>query len=335
VNPRDTLREVGEFGLISRIARIVGRPGERVSLGIGDDCAVVQGSAGQLLITTDMMVEGIHFRLDWYEGSQLGHKALAASLSDVAAMGGVPRYALISIALREALPVSLIEEIYRGMVALSKHFQVELVGGDTVRSPDVVVLDVVVVGEAPRHPRQRSQAREGHLLMVTGSLGGSAAGLQLLEQGTSPHDHRWTELIKRHLQPWPRVREGRELASLSGVGAMIDISDGLVRECHHLAAASEVAVEIWADHLPLHPAAAELARQWNADPLRWALFGGEEYELLVTGTPSFARQAERLLARHNVPITTIGRVLRGSGVRVRKEDGSIEPIPPVGWEHFR
>ncbi len=267
-----------EFELIAELAALFEPPDD--GLGIGDDAATWPAASGAVQVgTTDMLVEGVHFRLDWTTPADLGWKALAVNLSDLAAMGAAPRRALVSVAVDPARR-GLIIEIYRGLKDLAERTGTLVVGGDTVRSPGPLVINVALVGEAdPARLLRRDAARPGDLVAVTGRLGASAAGLALLSDGRDPRDPAAAPLLVAHHRPSPRLAAGRLLAA-HGVRCTIDISDGLASEALHLARASGVGIEIDVDRVPLEPAAVRLLGGRRSREL--ALAGGEDYELLCT-----------------------------------------------------
>ncbi len=303
----------GEFSLIEKIGKIIGSASSGVLVGIGDDTAVLAPPAGggKLLATVDMMVEGVHFNLDWMEPEALGHKALAINLSDIAAMGGAPLYALVSLALPARLSDELIERFYRGMKALAVRFGVGVVGGNLTRTEGPFVVDVTVLGAATENICLRSGTKAGDLVAVTGELGVSAAGLDLLrKRGKAAAGEA---AVRRHLMPEPRVEEGKALARSGVVTSMIDVSDGLASELHHLAKSSGVGVLIDETKIPGN--------------LEWAVGGGEDYELLFT--------IARGKVAPSVAHTIIGEVTAAAeGVRWKRADGKIETLAARGWDHF-
>ncbi len=269
---------LGEFELIAELAALFEPPDD--GLGIGDDAATWPAADGTVQVaTTDMLVEGIHFRLDWTTPADLGWKALAVNLSDLAAMGAAPGRALVSVAVEPGRR-GLALDLYRGLRTLAAQTGTRVVGGDTVRSPGPLVINVVVVGEAdPARLLRRDAARPGDLVAVTGRLGASAAGLAVLSDGRDPLEPGAASLLTAHCRPSPRLVAGRLLAA-RGVRCAIDISDGLASEALHLARASRVGIEIDIGRVPLEPAAVRLLGERRSRAL--ALAGGEDYELLFT-----------------------------------------------------
>ena len=308
--------ELGEFELIEALASRLEAPAE--GLGIGDDAAAWPTTAGALAVaTTDMLVEGIHFRLDWTSPRDLGWKALAVNLSDLAAMGARPGHALVSLAL---LPgqVALVEELYEGMSELARLTGTLVVGGDVVRTPGPLVVNVALFGEAdPDRLLRRDTAAPGDLLALTGPVGASAAGLALLAEGhPAPARPEVAALLAAHHRPWPRLAAGRALAGL-GLRCAIDVSDGVASEAWHLARSSGVAIELDVNRLPLAPAAVALLGEEKARHL--ALTGGEDYQLLFAVPESRLAEVQSALGDEG-PAVVIGRVVGtrpGGHVEVR------------------
>jgi thiamine-monophosphate kinase len=325
----------GEFKLIERIKRWVGPPSSRVFLGIGDDAAVALPPAEKLLTTIDMLVEGVHFDFSYMTPRELGHKALAVNLSDIAAMGGEPWYALVSLGLNDSLGETSVEAFYAGMLALAQKYGVEIIGGNLVRSPDRVIVDISIIGQSKGRVLSRQGANPGDVVAVTGYPGASAAGLAILKKLGRNGIASLPTLGQAHLMPEPRVREGQALAQLAGVTALIDISDGIANEANHLASSSEVRVQLDREKFRFSSETQQAASQMGKDPLDWALRGGEDYELLVTLVPATAGQAEAALKKLGTPLTVVGQVSAdGSGVVLKAGNGEVSLLPPGGWDHF-
>jgi len=314
-----------------------------VTLGIGDDAALVDVKSGsELILTTDMSIEGVHFIRELHPARAVGHRALARSLSDVAAMGGVPRYALVSLALAERTRHDWISRFYGGFEALARRFEVRLVGGDTAVVPGRTFIDVLVAGEVPRGKAlRRSDARAGDLIFVSGRLGLSALGLHLLRRervAQPPLAVRAKaqarvpvllarEAIEAHLYPEPRCALGRFLSARGLASALMDLSDGLSTDLDRLSTASAVGARVWAAKLP-GPGLPEAA-----DSLHMALDGGEDYQLLFTVPP---RAASRLPSKfQGQPLYHIGEIEAARGVRLVTTDGKVQILEPGGWDHFR
>lgn len=307
---------------------------------IGDDAAVVKQFAGrETVITADLLVEDVDFRLDSAPPKLLGHKALAVSLSDIAAMGARPRWALCSIGVPEEIwESSFLNEFYEGYFALADRYDVKLIGGDVSRTPDKVVIDSIVVGECQKTPPVlRTGAQIGDRLFVTGSLGAAAAGLRLLERGArinKPNkDHEWDSieaLLRHQLAPEPRVGWGLVLGQERLATSMIDLSDGLSSDLHHLCSESKVGALVQAARLPVDDFVTELCGRRALDPLMLALHGGEDFELLFTVAPENVARLPRKV--DGVGVTEIGEITN-DGIRV-SEGARVWDLKPEGWKHF-
>ena len=300
-----TLRSLGERGLIARISRRL--PTERsVELGAGDDAAVVRPPRGQrLLFASDMLVDGVHFLSDRMPARGIGWKALAVNVSDIAAMGGLPRWAVVSIGLPKSTPVRFVDGLYAGLNACARAFGMSIVGGDTSRATNLVI-DVAILGTVePRRAIRRSGVRTGDVLFVTGRLGGSYRS-------------------GRHLTFVPRVREARELARRVDVHAMMDLSDGLASDLWQMSRASRRVLRVEAGRVPVAPSAGSVYH---------ALTDGEDFELLFSVAERAARRVPRRLGR--CPVSRIGTAVRnGVGVELRHPDGRIVRLTPKGFRHF-
>jgi thiamine-monophosphate kinase len=314
-----------------------------LALGIGDDAAVIQQHHGhETVITADLLVEEIDFRLDTTTPWLLGFKALAVSLSDIAAMGARPLYALLSIGLPQGVwRSSFVDELYGGFFALAETYNVALIGGDVSRTPERIVIDSIVLGEAARSCAvPRSGARPGDHIFVTGALGGAAAGLRLLEHGTrlrkkrprSLHYRNVEELLLRQLRPEPRVPWGTVLGEERLATAMIDISDGLSSDLAHLCRASRVGAMIDASRIPVNPLVTSLCGRRALDPLLLALHGGEDFELLFTVNPRDLGWLPRSIG--GVPATYIGDVTGDPGRISIKEGSHMWTLEEDGFRHF-
>lgn len=340
-----TVADVGEQDLIARLGTVLSAaaPPDKalVRVGIGDDAAVLTPSPGSLALTCDMLVEGVHFLRGSIAAEELGHKALAVNLSDLAAMGAAADYALVSMALPGDLPVSFVEGVYRGLGRLASRWRVNIVGGDTVGSTGPVVIDVTAIGRVlPGGPFLAAAARAGDLLCVTGNLGASAAGLALSMAGRSPHlpEASAAALRRAHFSPEPRLAEAAVLAELTGPGgrrAARDLSDGLAVGAWLMAEASGCGVELWADRIPVSEATREAAAALGLDVLELALYGGEDYELLFTATEAELPEIEKNIPERTATmVTPIGRVTGTPGVRLVERPGRVRELPRRGFEHF-
>jgi thiamine-monophosphate kinase len=326
-----------ERAFVELLRRSAGR-GSRLELGLGDDAALLRPGPGKdVALTCDLLIESVHFDLKFGSPWQLGAKALAASLSDLAAMGAQPKAYLVSLSIprRPSLKTAFFKALYAGMRAWGEAFGASLAGGDSTASPGPLVIDIFAIGEVEKgRALRRSGARPGDLLFCTGNLGDSAAGLACLKHGSHGLPRGALAVaLKRHLTPVPRCQAGRFLLQRNLANACIDISDGLSSESHHLARESKIAIDIEAEAVPLSAAARKLARKLKRDPLEWALSGGEDYELLFTAPASKLSQLERDFSRlTGLDLHCMGRVRPGRGVRIR-QNGRLKPLADKGYEH--
>ncbi|NWG01682.1 MAG: thiamine-phosphate kinase [Syntrophaceae bacterium] len=328
------LRRIGEFGLIHRIRKWTDASGPDLIQGIGDDVAVVEMGSKALLVTTDILIEGIHFHPSWMDPYSLGRKSLAVNLSDIASMGGIPKYYLVSIGLPKNLPLSFISSFYRGLKQEAKRFRVQLVGGDTSLSQKIIV-NICLLGEGEKKNLLfRKGARVGDDLFVSGKLGDAALGLKLLQKKSKIKGSEG--LIKKHLFPCPRVELGQALARDHVATAMIDVSDGLLIDTSHLIEESGVGALIWEDRIPLSRLYRKWVRSFLKDPFQFALSGGEDYELLFTASSDRREEMTSLTRMFKIPITRIGKILpKNEGFRLIKKDGKEDLPSPLGFEHFK
>jgi thiamine-monophosphate kinase len=323
------LRELGEFGLIDRIAARVS-PNTGVKIGIGDDAAAIEPTAGLVtLITTDMLVEGVHFDLAFSDPVKLGMKSLAVNLSDIAAMGGVPRHFLLSLAVPRHISVEFLDGFAGGMLEMGERFGVSLIGGDTSSSGKGVIISVTVIGEQyPDLVVTRRGARPGDLICVTGTLGDSALGLALLKRGM-----RDGLAVSRHLDPAPRVREGIRLAESRLPTAMIDISDGLLADLGHILELSGVGARLFLDRLPLSADYLEKYSAASKDLYSLPLSGGEDYELLFTTPPGKIATVQSVLMEIGSECTVIGDIT-AAGLTLITASGTEYAPEEKGYNHF-
>ena len=307
-----------EKALIERIRRAAGQqPG--AGRGIGDDCAVIALPKGdEALVTTDFSIENIHFRREWHPPEAVGHRCLARGLSDIAAMGGEPRAAFLSLALPRELPQKWVDQFFAGFLKLAKRYSVQLAGGDIAESPAGVLADIMVLGSVAKGTAiLRSGARVGDFVYATGVLGASVATLELLREGKEVR----RAAHQRHFFPEPRIEVGRYLREKKLVSAMIDTSDGLSVDLGHICEESDVGAIIYAESLPRTP---------GARGLELALHGGEDYELLFTASPK--AKVPKSIA--SVRVTRIGEIVRGKGIQVANAQGRTKRLQAGGWQHF-
>jgi thiamine-monophosphate kinase len=333
-----SLKEIGEFGFIRRIGGgCLSRP-QGVVRGIGDDAAAFRTDGRLLaLVTTDMLVERVHFLRAATGGRDLGHKSLAVNLSDIAAMGGTAREAFVAIAVPDDLSLSYLEELFAGMKALAQAHEVNILGGDTTRSAADLVISVTVYGTvAEAELLTRDGARPGDVIFCTGCLGDSRAGLHLILEEVGADTPALRALLAAHRRPSPHLAEGRFLAGRPGVHAAIDVSDGLSSDVGHIAAQSRVGARLVADDIPVSEQLQDYCRRFGRSALEYALAGGEDYTLLVAAAAEaagdLARDFEKAFER---PLHAIGVITAGAGIELVEPGGRIRPIPPTGWDHFK
>lgn len=314
---------LGEKALIHRIRRLAKtRPG--VVAGIGDDCAVLRIPQGhEALVTTDFTLEGIHFRREWHSAEVVGRRCLTRGLSDIAAMGGIPIAAFLSLAVPANTSQAWVDGFLKGLLVQAKESEVTLAGGDTAESPAGVLADIMVLGSVPKGGAVlRSTAHVGDNIFVTGELGGATAALELLFGGAKLS----AEDFPRHFHPTPRLKIGRLLRQKAWASAMIDTSDGLSTDLAHICEESGVGAELFSSALPL----AKVGRPARTVDLRLALHGGDDYELLFTASPRKAIPSRVA----GIPVTKIGRIIRGNRMFLVDEKGRRKQLKAGGWQHF-
>jgi thiamine-monophosphate kinase len=313
------LSQLGEFGLIELLAKEIGKPSKNVVVGIGDDTAVIRSRVGgrgardvYQLVTTDTIIENIHFKLRTTPFFDLGHKALVINISDIISMGGVPTYALVTIGANKNLSVKKVEELYRGIRKTARKYKVEIVGGDTVQSPKELVVSITLLGEVEKECLlTRSKARIGDAILVTGNFGGPAAA----------------KFDSRKLKVESRLKEARTIAKAGKCSSMIDSSDGLVRSVLEICKASKAGARIWLDSVPVAKGAT----------LEQALYGGEEYELVFTTPRAKALELMNLVRRKtDTRVSIVGEmVARKRGVKLVDVHGKVLAPRSGGYEHFK
>lgn len=340
-NDRTDIKELGEFGLISHLTQAFELNQLSTKKGIGDDAAVLDFSGKRTLISTDLLLENVHFDLRYVPLKHLGYKAVQVNLSDIYAMNGIASQITFSIGLSSKFPLEAIEEIYEGALLACKKFNVDLIGGDTSSSVQGLVLSLTSIGHADEDKiAYRSGAKEGDLICVSGDLGGAYVGLQLLERekqiflenpNIQPDLEGKDYIVERQLKPEAR-KDIVEL--LEGLGiqpnAMIDISDGLASEILHICKSSEVGCKIYEEKIPIDPMTYETAREFGLDPTLCALSGGEDYELLFT-----VPQSDYDKVKNQLDITVIGHITEASaGYDMISKSGNVHPIKAQGWNAF-
>ena len=331
-----------EFDFINKLRQLTG-PIDQSSIvvGIGDDAAVINSQPGkQTVVSADLLVEDVDFRRTTTTPTLLGHKSLAVSLSDIAAMGARPRWSVTSVGVPEDVwETSFVDDFYGGLLTLAQQYDVHLIGGDTSSTPEKIVIDSVALGECGNGLAvTRSGAKSGHQIFVTGYLGGAAAGLRLIERGAhlpsegSDDLHLVDHVMLRQLRPEPRVGWGMVLGQERLASAMIDISDGLSSDLNHLCSESSVGALVDSSLIPIDQKVADLCGRRALDPLQLALHGGEDFELLFTVEPDKVSRLPRRV--DGISITHIGEIREASeGIKI-SEGSRVWELKPGGWRHF-
>lgn len=338
---RTNINELGEFGLIAYLNKAVELTEPSTVKGIGDDAAVLDFSDSKTLISTDLLLEGIHFDLRYVPLKHLGYKAIQVNLSDIYAMNGVASQVTFSIGLSSKFPLEAVEEIYEGALIACKKYNVDLIGGDTSASVQGLVISVTSIGYAKTDKiAYRSGAKEGDLLCVSGDLGGAYVGLQLLERekqvylenpNIQPDLEGKDYIVERQLKPEAR-KDVIALFDEFGIqpNAMIDVSDGLASEIIHICEASDVGCKLYEEKIPIDPMTYDTAREFGLDPTICALNGGEDYELLFT-----IPQEQYDKVKNQLDITIIGYITeKNAGRDMISKSGNIHPIKAQGWNAF-
>ncbi len=341
---RTELSALGEFGLIDRLASRVQLTQPTTVKGIGDDAAVIapttstDGRAEHQVVTTDMLVEGVHFDLGYVPLRHLGYKSIVVNLSDVYAMNATPKQLVVGLALSNRFPVEAVDELYEGMLLACRNYGVDLVGGDTTTSRSGLVISITAIGAAAQEDIvYRSGAKDKDLLVVSGDLGGAYMGLQILERekavyadsGAQPDLEGHDYILERQLKPEAR-RDIIDLLKKLGVKptSMIDVSDGLASEALHIARSSGLGLRIYDDKLPIDPSTYSTARDFNLDPTTCALSGGEDYELLFT-----VAQSDFEKIKGNPSLSIIGHMMdAASGYHLVDKQGGLHALRAQGWD---
>ena len=338
---RTEIKELGEFGLIDRITKDLEIKNSSTRIGVGDDAAAIECGKEYLLLSTDMLNEGIHFDLTYTPLQHLGYKAISINVSDIAAMNGIPQQVVVSIGISNRFSVEAMDLLYEGMKAACDDFKVDLVGGDTASSASGLIISVSVTGKVARDKiALRSKAVKGDIVCVTGDLGAAYIGLQVLERekqvylanpDMQPDLEKYPYIAGRQLKPKARTDIIHELAGLKvKPNAMIDISDGLASELHHLAKQSGVGFFIYEDKLPIDKQTYDTAVEFNIDPITCVMNGGEDYELLFT-----IKQADFEKLKNHPDIHFIGYVTeKEKGINLVTKNKNVYPVKAQGWDHF-
>ncbi len=332
------LRDIGEFGFIEKISHgCLIRP-DNIVKAIGDDAAAFTTDPNQItLVTTDLLVERIHFLRKATSGFNLGYKSLAVNLSDIAAMGGTAREAFVSIAIPQDCTIDFLDDIYRGMKSLATEYKVNILGGDTTRSKVDLIINVAVTGFVSKSEILfRDKARPGDVIFSTGCLGDSRAGLHLVLNDIEVASKEHRELFEAHILPKPCLREGRFLATKKIVSAAIDVSDGLSSDLGHIVKQSRVGAKVYAENIPLSQNLKSFCDQFDFDPVEFALAGGEDYTLLFTVAANAAARISREYQKiFNEPLWAIGEITDTGSIELIDPEGTSRKVMPSGWDHFK
>jgi thiamine-monophosphate kinase len=331
--------EIGEFALIARIqSRLQDAEGPHIVRSLGDDCAVLRPSAGmELLLTTDTQEEGVHFRREWATPEDIGWRCLAVNVSDIAAMGGEPLGAVVALSLPAALEVGFVDAFYDGMQALAMRYDCPVIGGNITRRADNLAVTITVLGEVPSGQSvYRSGARIGDEIWVTGDLGGAKAGLEALCHPDAVAGLGTTGVLARYRRPSPRLREAQYLRQYAVLHSLLDISDGLSSDLRHICEASGVGARLDAACIPVAEEVRQVAAALQADPLTFALHGGEDFELCISAPPKcIVDVRDRFERQFGCPLVRVGTIQTGNGVTLTFPDGTQQPLQARGYDHFR
>ncbi len=336
------LSNIGEFELIQSLPRRFSTQGFHPTVGLGDDAAVLPLSPlQQVVISTDLLVENVHFTRKTATFYDIGYKAAAANLSDIAAMGATPTAIFVALALPPSLTYEDWQEFYRGLAIPCKRHKVQLLGGDTSSSPSALFIAITITGQVDSgHILTRQGAKAGDHIYVSGTLGDSAAGLAYLKKYKRPPKPSTLSkpikyLVQRHLQPTARITLGQLLASQPYASAALDLSDGLSGDLRHLCQQSQVGALVHSGQIPMSKHMQSYAKRIRANPLQWSLHGGEDYELLFTIPPKRAQAIEKKAKTCRIPITQIGIIQpKQFGIRIEQSDNTQEVLLQQGYEHF-
>lgn len=321
-----TIADVGEFGFLAQLLPRLPF-GAGTIVGPGQDCALIRGNRQRLLFTVDAVVQGVHFEAGWMSPRQLGRKSFLVNASDIAAMGGQPRFCVVSLGLPQTYLARDVSALQQGIVAAAGECGASVVGGNLTRAAALFV-SVALLGDAPRRTVTRRGARPGDRIYVTGTFGDAALGLSLLRGGAPAKSS--AAAVRRFREPQPRLRAGRLLVEAGIVSAMIDVSDGLIQDLGHICDESRVGAAIDAAAVPVSP-----AYRTSGVDRSLALYGGEDYELLCTVPERRMKRLQHVQSRLGCPITCVGRITRGRGVRVTGAPAPGTAVPRAGYDHFR
>jgi thiamine-monophosphate kinase len=335
------IEDIGEFGLIKKIRALIEKEGVKahgVTLGIGDDCASFIPDTGyDMLVTCDCMVEGRHYLQGRITPFDLGGRAMVMNISDIAAMGGMPLYALVSLGLKKNSAIEYVEDMYRGFLSEMNPLNAAVIGGNITGAGHSEFINITLIGEVESEKvMRRSGARAGDAILVTGYPGQAAAGLKILLGNPDKNDASKDPLVAAYNRPSHRAREGRAIA-LSGLAtAMIDISDGLLGDLGHICESSGVGAEIFRNKLPLSKPMCNLVNPQGWDIFETVIGDSDDYELIITCSPENAARIKNTVKEvSDVPVTEIGKITMREGIRITASNGVSHPVRPTGWDHFK
>jgi thiamine-monophosphate kinase len=337
-----TVSDIGEFGLIDRIHKLIHKEGIKtpgVTLGIGDDTAAIKSREGyEVLVTCDCLVEGRHYLSGLIDPQALGRRAMTVNISDIGAMGGLPLYALVSLGLKAETRVADVESLYRGFLQELNPLEASIIGGNITKTERINFIDITLVGEVEQGKLMlRSSAEVGDAILVTGYPGQAVAGLHLLQRSQSPQDVQNHPLVKAYNIPKHRAQEGHAIARSGLAKAMIDTSDGLLADLGHICKKSGAGAELIQDQLPLSEALNQEAGQMELDPYDLVMSDSDDYELIMTCSAESVPKIISLVASIcDISVTEIGRITEAKDkIQLILPDGSKRPLTPSGWDHFR
>jgi thiamine-monophosphate kinase len=339
-SPVTAVSGLGEFTLIDRIRKIIPETDNPdVLLDMGDDCAVIRiDDQRVLLLTCDIQVENRHFRREYISAYQLGRRAMAVNLSDIASMGGRPAYALVSLGLPRDLAVKDYDSLFQGMQDELNPYGATILGGNLAQTEDRLIIDITLLGETtPGKYLTRSGARPGDKIYFTGQAGSSGAGLCILQKYGKNYPTKYKVLVESHLNPKPRVEIGKAIAQLGVASAMIDVSDGIASDLYHICHMSRTGAEIYQERLPFLSILNEVARETGSTLMDLVLHSGEDYELLFTAGPDQQEQIQEQISKpFSIPVTEIGKIVSDAEVySIITPDKQRQVLEARGWDHFR
>ncbi|GJL53146.1 MAG: thiamine-monophosphate kinase [Nitrospirales bacterium] len=340
---RRTVSDLGEFTLLNTVQQILADCNAPSPHGIGDDAAILQPSSGhEWLVSKDLLLEGIHFDSQYATYREIGYKAAAVNISDMAAMGGTPQYLLIGLAVPPSTPLAHVRALYRGLRDICRTFRITVIGGDTCASRTDVCISITIIGTVKAgHALCRNGAQVGDHIYVTGTLGDSGAGLRLLQDRTSRYTGQLPKsvvrfLIQRHLHPTPQVHLGQILAKRRLATAAIDLSDGLSGDLRHLCQASHVGADIEMSNIPISSQCAAYISYSHDSRMKISLASGEDYQLLFTVSPNNQQRLKHMATRLGYMITRIGTIQPSKqGLHIQLADGARQALPQQSYDHFR